>query len=74
MPMSPYDIGYSDGSRGLRADCPRGYTAQQTEQYMRGYNQGYDQHRKELYASKEHSSGNYGPYLDSSWIPKDGHY
>lgn len=73
-PATPFDQGYSDGEIGLKSNVPREYTAQQQLEYYRGYNQGYEYYLRKLDMSQRPSRPYSGPYIDSSWIPKDGKY
>lgn len=71
-PPTPFEVGFSDGEFG-QYRVPRQYSWEEAEEYRRGYNKGYDYYRQKL-MSQYSKSDDYGPYLDKSWIPKNGGY
>jgi hypothetical protein len=76
LPQTPYEQGLSDGEYG-KYSVPRGYTRAQVDEYTHGYERGYEYYRRKIdmdRRSRGSSGGSPVPYIDGSWIPKNGGY
>lgn len=73
LPQTPFEHGLSDGEFG-QYRVPREYTRAQEEEYKRGYDRGYQYYLQKLDVSRRPGGSSPVPYIDDSWIPKNGGY